>query len=335
MPLKITKGRSGRRPSRRARTRRRQHRDQADDREDEQLHGRKSTPTARPALVHRGPRRRDELGAPPRRPRPAPSASATARTSRVPTITPSAIRPDRRRLLRGADPEPDRGRDRRVGPDAATSSARPLRQLVALAGDPGVGDHVDEALGGARRSGARRSAGVVGATSGTSASPTPRSASADLPALLRRQVGDDHPGRAGVGEQRARTRPARGPGPCSRRPSAPPGPARRSARRSASTASSVAPAVERRGRRRVDHGAVGERVGERDAELDQVGAGLGVGLGHRGGGLSVGEAAHHVRHQRRPALPPARRRRPRAIAISHRRAARPPRRGPCRRGPRA
>ena len=41
--------------------------------------------------------------------------SPTARTSRVPTITPSATAPTSRRLLGRADSEAHRDRDRRVG----------------------------------------------------------------------------------------------------------------------------------------------------------------------------------------------------------------------------
>ena len=53
--------------------------------------------------------------------------------------------------------------------------------------------------------------------------------------------------------------------------------ARRSARRPPARRAALAPAASACGGRGVDHRAVGERVAERHAELDQVGAGLGVG----------------------------------------------------------
>ena len=138
-------------------------------------------------------------------------ASATARTSRVPTITPSAIRADRRRLLGGADPEPDRDRAPARRPaTAATSSARPSGSSSRSPVDAGVGDHVDEALGLARRSARRRSGGRRRRDQRDQREPGGASALADLAALLERQVGDDRARRAGVGEQpREPRRPAR------------------------------------------------------------------------------------------------------------------------------
>ena len=137
------------------------------------------------------------------------------------------------RLLRRADPEADRDRDlglrlgrgdqlgelRRAAPRARRSCRRWRRRR--------------RSPGRRRRSGARRPAGVVGATSGTSASPAVGERLADLA---------PPPRAAGRGRSRRRRRPrppasanAAAPPwrePCSRRPSARPAPAPRPRRRS-------------------------------------------------------------------------------------------------------
>ena len=131
-----------------------------------------------------------------------PSASATARTSRDADDHPVGDPPHGGRLLRRADAEPHRNGHRRLRAHGAHELGKARRQLVPLARHAGVGDDVDEALARSqiRR---RRSAGVVGATSGTSAMPASRSASPISPASLERQVGDDRARGAGVGEQAA------------------------------------------------------------------------------------------------------------------------------------
>ena len=52
----------------------------------------------------------------------------------------------------------------------------------------------------------------------------------------------------------------------------------------------------------LDHRAVGERIREGNAQLDEVGAGVGVRPCDAQRRPGVGEAAHHVGHQRGPAL---------------------------------
>ena len=126
-------------------------------------------------------------------------SSPAARTSRVPTITPSAPGGGGgRRLLGRRDPEADRDRHRRCSRAArATTRGEPVRRPDSLAGRAGHRDRVEEARGPAPRSGARRSSGVVGATSGTSASPRSSHAASAAGGLLERQVGHDQPARAG------------------------------------------------------------------------------------------------------------------------------------------
>ena len=90
---------------------------------------------------------------------------------------------------------------------------------------------------------------------------------ADVLGLAQRQVGDDRPGGAGGDARGGRTRPRRrGPGPCSRRPSAPPGPARRPRRQTSSAVRRVAPpssAARRRGSGSSDRRRAGRRTAPR------------------------------------------------------------------------
>ncbi len=145
----------------------------------------------------------------------------------------------------------------------------------------------------------RRSSGVVGATSGTSATPAASRGGGELVRLLQRQVGDDQAADPARGEVARRS--ARRPG-------------RRRGWRSTCTTTGhelgeVAHDVEDAGRGGaggqrlgagvVDDRAVGERVGVRDADLQQVRAVLHAGGADRARGVDVREAAHQVRHQRR------------------------------------
>ena len=160
---------------------------------------------------------------------------------------------------------------------AATSSASAAGSSAALAGRADGRDDVDEAAGdgadpaaalgrGRRRD--QRHQRQPGRGEGV----------ADVLGLAERQVGDDRPGGAGGDAPARRTpRPRRARGPCSRRPSAPPGPGRRPPRRPPARSRSVAPASSAARRRGVDRRPVGERVGERDPELDQIGARIRVG----------------------------------------------------------
>ena len=233
-------------------------------------------------------------------------ASAAARTSREPTITPSA--PARGR--RGRAPRACRCRTRarparRSGAFVrARIAARSPASAPALPGRARDRDGVDEAARAARRSRRAVASGVVGATSG-----------------------DERDARRVAGGQRS---PASSSGRSGTIRPLMPRCARSSAKRSDTAREhevrvahehdrdgvrerlpDLQDAVhggagrERLGPGRVDHRAVRERVGERHAQLDEVGAGLGVGLADRARRREVGEAAHQVRHQRRAACPDA------------------------------
>ena len=138
---------------------------------------------------------------------------------------------DRRRLLRGADAETDRGRHRCVGAHRGDELGEAGGQLVALAGHPGVGDHVDETLGSLadpaaalvrrRRSHQwhQRDAGGAQLLADLVQPPPRADPGGSRPRRRRRRAG-------------ARTRRHPGRAPCSRTPSAAPGAARQPARRS-------------------------------------------------------------------------------------------------------
>ena len=142
--------------------------------------------------------------------RPASTASAAARTSREPTITPSAPASAAaaacRRRWRCRTRAP-RGRGVAALTRASSAAASVVRG--AFAGGPGDRDRVDETHAPAPRSAARRSSGVVGATSGTSAMPCGVARLEHRRGLLERQVGDDQP--ADPARRRARRRSAPGP----------------------------------------------------------------------------------------------------------------------------
>ena len=111
-------------------------------------------------------------------------------------------RPRPRGVLGRGDAEARARPARRVCALARATIARErVGQRAALAGRAGDRDRVEEA---ARRApiAPRRSSGVVGATSGTSATPARVARREHLAGLLERQVGDDQPARA-------RRRPAR------------------------------------------------------------------------------------------------------------------------------
>ena len=115
-------------------------------------------------------------------------------------ITPSAISPDLRGLLGGADPEADRDRDLGLGLGRGDQVGQLGGQLARSPVVPDGRDDVDEAAGDGAdpRRGARP--GVVGATSGTRARPGGGEGLADLLAPRRA---------AGRGRSRRRRRPRR------------------------------------------------------------------------------------------------------------------------------
>ena len=204
-------------------------------------------------------------------------------------ITPSATAPTSAACSGVPMPKPDRDRHRRVGLGRRDQVGERRRQLVALAGGPGVGDQVDEALGlGADPRPA------LGRASSARPAGSARARRRAAPRRPRRPPRAAGRGRSRRRRRRRRARRANRSGPAGedhvrvghrhhRHPR------RRSARRSASTESSVAPASSARVAGGVDHRAVGERVGVRDPELDQVGAGVGVGVGDRGRGPASGK----------------------------------------------
>ena len=208
---------------------------------------------------------------------------------------------DPRGLRGGADPEADGHRHLRLGLGRGDEIGELRGQLVALTGGPDGRDDVDEAAGdgadpaqapgrGRRRD--QRHQRQPGGGEGL----------ADLLPLAERQVGDDRPGgpgldRAGgeclgaaVGEDHVGVDHQDDGQPLGDR------------RADLERGSDVGAALERRRRRRMDGRPVGERVREGNAELDQVGTGVGIGVGHGERCLAIGVAAHHVWHQRRPAL---------------------------------
>ena len=125
-------------------------RDHSDDAEDEQPHGRESTRRQWPAPPSidgsRQPRSSCADGVD-RAAAGASAASPTARTSLVPTITPSATAPTCAACSGVPIPKPDRDGHGESALVAAISSPRASGQPLALAGRAGVGDEVDEALG--------------------------------------------------------------------------------------------------------------------------------------------------------------------------------------------
>ena len=87
---------------------------------------------------------------------------------------------------------------------------------------------------------------VVGATSGTSASPCAIAGLEHLRRLAERQVGHDQPATPAARERARRTPPRPGRRPCSRSTSAPPERSRDSARATSSTPATFAPAASAR-----------------------------------------------------------------------------------------
>ena len=264
----------------------------------------------------------------------ASSASATARTSREPTITPSATRADLADLLGGADPEADRDRHRRVGPGR-------LDQL----GEPAAAAGRARRWSGCRRPGRRspprrrRSArgaraGWSGRPAGTRASPASRSAAAisspppgagrersrpPAPASASRAgeaFGAARERHVGVGHRRRprraprAARRSRAPSRARRPPRAPP------SRRRGS------PARRRAGRRTGSRARPGRRPRRRRRRRPRA-------RSRASGKPPIMYGISAARPCPRAAAKAA------AIALSHPRAARPPRRGPCHRGRRA
>ena len=138
---------------------------------------------------------------------------------------------------------------------------------------------------------ARRSGGVVGATSGIKARPAARSSAAISPPSSRGRSGTIAPAAPASASSRANA-PGRGPGSCSRRPSGTTG--RRAASRSqvASTDSSVAPPASARVPAAWITGpsASGSEYGTPSSTRSAPR--FGVGGRHGIGGLRVREAAH-------------------------------------------
>ena len=166
--------------------------------------------------------------------RPAPPSPA-ARTTRLPTITPSAISATARACSAVEMPKPDRHRHARSAAAHALHRRRQLgRQLVALAGRAGERHRVDEAA----RVGADLAPAARAWWSAPPAAParaprrrTPRAARPPRRAAGRARSARPRPPPPPVRERLGAAR--RAPG--SRRPSAPPAPAPRAARRPRST----------------------------------------------------------------------------------------------------
>ena len=138
------------------------------------------------------------------------SASATARTSRLPMITPSAISTDLGGLLGRADPEADRDRHLGLGLDRGDELGELRRQRVPLAGRADgrrrrrrTPRRLADPAGGARRASSARPAAPARARPRRSAAPI-------SPASPSGQVGDDRPG----GTRRRRARRANSSAPC-------------------------------------------------------------------------------------------------------------------------
>ena len=115
--------------------------DGTDDGEDEQSHRRAAylAGQRRARLAQEGADGLDGLVAAP--------GLETARTSLLPMITPSAISPTAAACSGVPMPKPTATGTRRLVANRGDELGQMRRQLVALAGDPGVGDEVDEALG--------------------------------------------------------------------------------------------------------------------------------------------------------------------------------------------
>ena len=140
----------------------------------------------------------------------AASASPAARTSRLPTITPSAPAAAAAAACSGVPiPKPTATGTSVRAAARADDRARSPRAAGALAGRAGHRARCRGSRGRRRRSRARRSSGVVGATSGTSARPAVGAGLAHVGRLLEGQVGHDQP--ADRRPRRARRQSARGP----------------------------------------------------------------------------------------------------------------------------
>ena len=206
-----------------------------------------------------------------RRPPPGPPSPA-ARTTRLPTITPSASSATAPRLLAGRDPEAHRHRDVGGAAHPLDRLRQPRRQLGALA-------RWCRSATPCRRSRARPPRSRPPARASWSAPPA-----APAPGPRRRRPPRTSPasscGRSGTispaaPAAAARSANASGPGGQDHvhvdhqhdRQLAP-----ASALADAQHAVRGGARRERLGAGGVDHGPVGERVGERDAQLDQVGA---------------------------------------------------------------
>ena len=152
-----------------------------------------------------------------RRRRSAPPSPA-ARTKRLPTITPSASSADRARLLGRRDPEADSDRQRGGRAHALDGVRQPRRQLRRARRSCRSARRCRRSRARRRRSPRAAPAGVVGAASGTSASPLGVARGAQPPGLVVGQVGDDQPGRARRRGALRELLRARRRGPCWRRP---------------------------------------------------------------------------------------------------------------------
>ena len=252
-------------------------------------------------------------------------------------ITPSAILPTSAACAARADPEADRDRGLpRVGLGRGDQVGQRGRDLGPLAGRPHGGDDVDEAAGHLADLACAARARWSGRRSGTIARPAVGERLADRLVLAQRQVGDDRPRGARRPRQLGELgRRRRAPAPCSRRPSAPPGPGRQPLRRSparcAASPPRPAPGCPRRGssaRRRADprkerRARSGRRPRRRRPRRPPART--------RGRGTRPSCTASAPRAPR----PSRRQRRRRSVPRRRSLAARPargPRPGPCRRG---
>ena len=185
-----------------------------------------------------------------RRPPLRPPSSRGAHDAAADDHAVGQLAPPRTACSARRDAEADRHRQRRWRPcTRATVVARARAAARRARRCPGQRHRVDEAARVAPIS-ATRSGVVVGATSGTSASPSASQAARTSPASSCGRSGTIRPGRAGGRRRAARTPPRPPPAPRSRRPSAPPAPRAATRSHTRSTPCGVAPRRERRGRRR-------------------------------------------------------------------------------------